>query len=159
MRRFGTAAAIASRCETGGADEVARRWAALRLGVCLAAVLSACSPGVTAPSDPGVCWHVVRDTKGQTGGRLSAGYRFFVLKRDVPDLEHCATALDAMRVRFLALGGSDHDIAGVFQGQYLFVDPRGVFSAASLQAAPFPMLTRTEDGRLMTPSQASQLQQ
>ncbi len=124
----------------------------------LACAVSACRPGVTAPTDTGVCWHVVRDAKGQTGGQVSAGYRFFVLKRDVPDLEHCAAALDAMRVRFLGLGGSAHDIAGVYQGEYLFVDPRGVFSANSLDAAPFPMLTRTDDGRLLTPSQASQPQ-
>ena len=129
------------------------------LGLSLAAALSACRPGVVAPMDAGVCWHVVKDAQGQSGGQVSGGYRFFVLKRGVPDLEHCAAALDGMRVRFLGLGGSARDIAGVYQGQYLFVDPRGVFSANSLDAPPFPMLTRTEDGRLMTPSQASQLQQ
>ena len=144
-------------CAARGGDRAASRMAGLLLAI--AAGLWACSRGVAAPGDPGVCWHMVRDTGGQTGGQVSAGYRFFVLKRGVPDLEHCAAALDGMRVRFLALGGSAHDIAGVYQGQYLFVDPRGVFSANALDAPPFPMLTRTEDGRLMTPSQASQLQQ
>ena len=120
------------------------------------ALLSGCGQGVQAPTETGVCWHMVIDAKDQTGGVVSGKYRFFVLKRNVADLEHCAAALDGMRVRFLALGGSARDVAGVYQGQYLFVDPRGVFSANSLDAPPFPMLTRTADGRLLTPSQASQ---
>ena len=144
---------------SGGPVKAAWGAALALLAMVMAAGPSACSRGVAAPTDVGVCWHVVRDAKGQTGGQVSGGYRFFVLKRGVPDLEHCAAALDGMRVRFLALGGSAHDVAGVYQGQYLFVDPRGVFSANALDAPPFPMLIRTEDGRLMTPSQASQLQQ
>jgi len=83
---------------------------------------------------------------------VSGKYRFFVLKRGVPDLEHCAAALDGMRVRFLALGGSQHEVAGVFQGEYLFVDQRGVFSSTSLDAPSFPLLRRTDDGRLVPPS-------
>ena len=135
-----------------------RRRAGLPAALLLSWTAAACSPGVQAPTDAGVCWHVVRDAKGQTGGVVSGKYRFFVLKRNVPDLEHCAAALDGMRVRFLALGGSAKEVAGVFQGEYLFVDPRGVFAATSLDAPPFPTLTRTEDGRLLTPSQASQAQ-
>ena len=138
--------------------KVVKHGAALTATLLLSALASACSPGVQAPTDAGVCWHVVNDSKGQTGGIVSGKYRFFVLKKNVADLEHCAAALDGMRVRFLALGGSAKEVAGVFQGEYLFVDPRGVFAATSLDAPPFPTLTRTEDGRLLTPSQASQAQ-
>ena len=92
---------------------------------------------------------MVINAKDQIGGRVSGKYRFFVLKRDVPDLEHCASALDTMRVHFLSLGGSSHDVTGVYQGEYLFVGSRGVFSADSLDASPFPMLTRAPDGRLV----------
>ncbi len=111
--------------------------------------LSACSPSVVAPTDTGVCWHIVVNGKGQTGGQVSGKYRFFVLKRNVADLEHCAAALDRMRVQFLSLGGSAHEVAGVYQGQFLFVDPRGVFSSNAMDAPAFPMLTRTADGRLV----------
>ncbi len=115
----------------------------------LTAWVSACAKGVQPPTDTGVCFHMVTDGKGEVGGQVSGKYRFFMVKRDVPDLEHCAAALDTMRVHFLSLGGSSHDVSGVYQGEYLFVGPRGVFSADSLDASPFPMLTRAPDGRLV----------
>ena len=115
----------------------------------LAVALSSCGGAPPPPSDAGVCFHMVTDGKGQVGGQVSGKYRFFVVKRDVPNLEHCAAALDTMRVHFLSLGGSSHDVTGTYQGQYLFVGPRGVFSADSLDASPFPMLTRAPDGRLV----------
>ncbi len=117
-------------------------------GLALLPTLFACSQGLQPPVDTGVCFHMVTNAKDQVGGQVSGKYRFFVLKRDVPDLEHCAAALDTMRVHFLSLGGSSHDVTGVYQGEYLFVDSRGVFSADSLDTSPFPMLTRTPDGRL-----------
>ena len=130
-----------------------RRAAALSLrllaGFALASAVSACGHGVQPPTDTGVCFHMVTDGKGEVGGQVSGKYRFFVVKRDVPDLEHCASALDTMRVHFLSLGGSSHDVTGVYQGEYLFVGSRGVFSADSLDASPFPMLTRAPDGRLV----------
>ena len=110
-----------------------------------------CSAPVEAPSDPGVCWHMVPDSKGALGGEAVGGQRFYRLQGDVADLEHCAAALEAMRVHFLALGGSQKAITGAYQGQFLFVDPRGVFTASDLQTTPFPMLVRTGDGRLVPP--------
>ena len=99
-----------------------------------------------------MCWNMVVDAKGQGGGVVSGKYRFYALKRDVPDLEHCAAALDGMRVHFLAMGGSQHEVTGVYQGEYLFIDQRGVFSANALDAPSFPTLRRTDDGRLVPPS-------
>ncbi len=118
-------------------------------GLALASALYACGQGFRPPTDTGVCFHMVTNGKGQVGGQVSGKYRFFSLKRDVPDLEHCAAALDTMRVHFLSLGGTAHDVTGVYQGEYLFVGSRGVFSADSLDASPFPMLTRAPDGRLV----------
>ena len=58
-----------------------------------------------------------------------------------------------MRVRFLSLGGSARAVTGVYQGEYLFVDARGrVFSEPRCSASPFPLLRRTDDGRLVAPS-------
>ncbi len=131
-------------------DRPPRRVAgAICLIVGAAAALSACAPAVQAPEDTGVCWHMVVNGKGEVGGEVSGKYRFFVVKRNVADLEHCAAALDSMRTHFLVLGGSAHDVTGVYQGEFLFVDPRGVFSSNALDAPSFPMLTRTDDGRLV----------
>ena len=132
-----------------------RALAWLALGSAVAG-LGGCAPGPQAPTDAAVCYHVVVNGKDQTGGVVSGKYRFFVLKRGVPDLEHCAAALDGMRVRFLSLGGSAREVAGVYQGEYLFVDARGVFSSSTLDASPFPLLRRTEDGRLVPPSASDQ---
>ncbi len=118
-------------------------------GLALATGVSACGQGFQPPVDTGVCFHMVTNAKDQVGGQVSGNYRFFVVKRDVADLEHCAAALDTMRVHFLSLGGSSHDVTGVYQGEYLFVGSRGVFSADTLDASPFPMLTRAPDGRLV----------
>jgi hypothetical protein len=118
--------------------------------------LAGCAQGPQAPADAGVCYHMVMNGPGQSGGVASGKYRFFVLKRGVADLEHCAAALDGMRIRFLALGGTNHEVTGVYQGEYLFVDQRGVFSASSLQADTFPLLRRTDDGRLVPPSAPDQ---
>jgi hypothetical protein len=133
-----------------------RSLAVLTASLLCAASLAGCAPGPHAPADTGVCYHMVVNGPGQSGGVVSDKYRFFVLQRDVADLEHCAAALDRMRIRFLALGGSNHEVSGVYQGEYLFVDPRGVFSSSSLQAETFPLLRRTDDGRLVPPSAPDQ---
>ena len=117
-----------------------------------AAALAGCSPGPQAPSEAGTCYHMVSSAPGQSGGVVSGKYRFYVIKHGVADLEHCAAALDGMRVRFLTLGGSTHEVTGVYQGEYLLVDGRGVFSANALDGASFPLLRRTDDGRLVPPS-------
>jgi len=56
-----------------------------------------------------------------------------------------------MRIRFLSLGGGQTDIIGAYQGNFLFLNPYGVFTAPSLTAARYPALVRTGDGRLAVP--------
>ena len=131
---------------------------AMGFGALLAvtATLAGCGSGVRAPTDSGVCWNMVFDAKGQSGGVVSGKYRFFPLKRNVADLEHCAAALDGMRAHFLGLGGSQHEVTGVYQGEYLFIDQRGVFSANALDAPSFPTLRRSDDGSLVPPSAPDQ---
>jgi hypothetical protein len=119
-----------------------------------AAPLAGCSSPVEAPTDTGVCWHMVPDSGAGPGGRVVGKYRFYPVLKDADDLEHCAAALEAMRLHFLALGGSQKAITGAYQGQFLFIDPRGVFTASDLQTTPFPMLVRTGDGRLVPPGSA-----
>lgn len=111
--------------------------------VCAALVLSACSGGVQAPTDTGVCWHMVQLQGGQT--------RFNKLASNVPTLEACAAQLEAMRLHFAALGSSSDQTIGAYQGQFLFLQPEGIFTGQSLDGAHYLLLVRTGDGRLAKP--------
>jgi hypothetical protein len=114
----------------------------------LLAPLSACAPQVQAPADTGVCWHMVP----AKGGKV----RFILLSKNQPDLEHCAANLEAMRLKFLGMGGSNQEVDGAFQGQFIFDDPRGIFTAEGLDKTPYLALVRTGDGRLAVPGAVPQ---
>jgi hypothetical protein len=77
--------------------------------------------------------------------------KFNPLARNVPDLEHCAAALEAMRVEFLSLGGQQTSVIGAYQGQFLFVQPDAVFTAQAYDGFRYPFMIRTGDGRLAVP--------
>ncbi len=109
----------------------------------MAAGLGACSNQPQAPTDAGVCYHFAAIEHGKP--------RFNVVARGVPDLEHCAAELEAMRIRFLQLGGSQTEITGAFQGNFLFLQREGVFTSTSYEGARYPFLVRTPDGRLAAP--------
>jgi hypothetical protein len=106
------------------------------------ASLGACAEQVRAPFDPGVCYSVTRPD-----GELT----FNVVARDQPQIEFCAARLEEMRVRFLRMGGSTREVTGSFQGQFIFVDARGVSFSRTLEGARFFALARTGDGRLAVP--------
>jgi len=110
--------------------------------------LAACAPEVEAPTDRGVCWRMIAP-KG-------AKPKFLKLTENQPDLEHCASNLEAVRIRFLSLGATVDEVDGAYQGEFIFIDKRGVFVAPSLNATPFPALVRTGDGRLAVPGAVSQ---
>jgi len=105
--------------------------------------LAGCGAKVQAPTDPGVCWALA-----QAPGNAP---RFNVLARGVADLEHCAAQLEMMRLRFNALGSVQSNITGAFQGQFLFIEPDGVFTAPSVDGYRYPFMVRTGDGRLAMP--------
>jgi hypothetical protein len=107
------------------------------------APLAACKPTPKAPTDTGVCYHL---------GSITGGVAHYnVVATNVPDMEHCAANLEAMRIRFLQLGGSNTEIVGGYQGSFLFLQPEGVFTAESYDGARYPFLVRTGDGRLAVP--------
>ena len=54
------------------------------------------------------------------------------------------------------LGGSDQNIIGAYQGNFLFLSNTGVFTSTSLTGARWPALVRTSDGRLAIPSAVAQ---
>ncbi len=56
-----------------------------------------------------------------------------------------------MRLRFRGLGSTRQEVTGAYQGQFIFVDRRGVSFARTLEGARFFALARTGDGRLAVP--------
>lgn len=121
------------------------RFSLIGLAVVLgSAALAACSaPQLQAPSDKGVCYHV-----GEPAGGAP---RFNVVARDQPQIEFCAARLEEMRLRFLRLGGTNRDMVGAYQGQFIFIDRGGVKFGKTLTGQRFFALTRTGDGRLAIP--------
>ncbi len=124
------------------------RLSTLALAAVSVAALAGCEQKIEAPYDKGVCWHMVP----LTGGKV----KFNVLSKNRPNLESCAASLEGMRERFLGLGGSQEDIIGAYQGNFLFLNRTGVFTATSLTGARWPALVRTSDGRLAIPSAVAQ---
>jgi len=99
-----------------------------------ALALSACRAQIQPPGDPGACYHLAAIQDGRA--------KFNLLARSEPDMEHCAAALEAMRTRFLALGGQNHDIVGAYQNNFLFLGDDGVFTGTTYQGARYPFLVR-----------------
>jgi hypothetical protein len=107
--------------------------------------LAACQNGPKAPREPGVCYYLV--PSDEPGGEMKVN----VVARDQPQIEYCAARLEEMRVRFLRMGGSNRDIVGAYQGQYIFIDRGGVYFGKTLTGNRFFALARTGDGRLAVP--------
>jgi hypothetical protein len=114
----------------------------LILALAAAAALSACAKRTEPPGTAGVCYHVVP----QKDGTLK--YNKLV---NTPDLEHCASNLEAMRIRFLSMGGNQTEIYGAYQANFLFLTPNGVQTSTSLEGPRYTALVRTGDGRLAIP--------
>jgi hypothetical protein len=106
------------------------------------ATLVACVQRTEPPGDPGICYNVVP----QKGGKL----KYFKLV-NTPNLETCAANLEAMRVKFLRMGGSQSEIYGAYQANFLFLTSEGVLTSTSLEGPRYVALVRTGDGRLAIP--------
>lgn len=116
----------------------------MRLGLAalvLALPLAACAKRTVPPGTPGVCFHVVPQKDG------SMRYNRLV---ETDSLERCAANLEAMRIKFLTLGGSQQEIYGAYQSNFLFLQKEGVLTSTSLEGPRYVALVRTGDGRLAT---------
>jgi hypothetical protein len=114
----------------------------LALAVAGATLLAGCEQQVEAPTDRGVCWHMVT---------VAGKPKFNVLARGQAGLEYCAAELEKMRISFQSLGVPQGDIIGAYQGQFLFINRYGVFTAQALTGYQYPFMVRTGDGRLAMP--------
>ena len=107
-----------------------------------ALALAACAKRTRPPGDAGVCSHVVPQ-KDQ-----SLKYNKLVL---ADSLEKCAANLEAMRIRFLSMGGSTQQLYGAYQANFLFLEKEGIFTSTTLEGPRYIALVRTGDGRLAIP--------
>lgn len=107
-----------------------------------ALALSACAKKTTPPGDPGVCYHVVPQADE------SLKFNKLVV---TDTLEKCAANLEAMRIKFLTLGGTRQEIYGAYQANFLFLQKEGVLTSTSLEGPRYVALVRTGDGRLAIP--------
>ena len=119
-----------------------RAASAFALVLALALGSAGCSKRVEPPGDRGVCFHVTFKPDGELV------YHKLV---NAPNLEVCAANLEAMRLKFLGLGGSAQEILGAYQANFIFVQRTGVFSSTSLDGPRYLALVRTGDGRLAIP--------
>jgi len=107
-----------------------------------AASLAGCQKRTEPPGDVGVCYSV----SFKKGGELA--YHRLV---NAPNLETCAANLEALRLKFLRLGGTAQETMGAYQANFIFVQREGIFSSTSLQGPRYIALVRTGDGRLAIP--------
>jgi hypothetical protein len=106
--------------------------------------LSACEKdAVIAPKDRGVCY--------QIGFPKDQPPKFNVVKSDVEALEYCAAHLDNLRITFARQGAPRREVIGAYQGNFLFVDGRGVKFAQRFNGQRFVLLVKAPDGRLVMP--------
>lgn len=125
------------------------RASALITVLAAAAALAACEKRTEPPGDPGICYHVVP----QKDGTLK--YNKLVAAKS---LEVCAANLEAMRIKFLRMGGSNQNIYGAYQANFLFLDSKGVMTSTSLEGPRYPALTRA-NGQLVLPTAMPQAPQ
>lgn len=123
---------------------------AVQIVVALAAIsamslLTGCEKRLKAPTDTGVCYAIAMP---EAAGEEP---KFNVLARNQPQIEYCAARLEDMRINFLRMGGSNRDVVGAYQGQFIFINRDGVYFARSFEGVRFFALARTGDGRLAVP--------
>jgi hypothetical protein len=112
-----------------------------------ALLVCACQSEPQAPTDLGVCYHFA----AMQGGKP----KFNVVASNVPDMEHCAAVLEGMRIKFLSLGGTNQEITGAYQGNFIFLETDGIFTATSFNGGRYPFLVRS-GGRLVPVGSAPQ---
>jgi hypothetical protein len=116
----------------------------------LAAVLTldGCARQIAAPTDTGVCWQAIPMTNGDI--------KFNRVSEHEASMETCAASLEGMRLRFLSMGGNKQEVIGAYQGNYLFLEPNGIFMSQTFNGNRYFALGRTADGRLATAAALSQ---
>ena len=110
------------------------------IGIAAGLALAGCQDdAVKAPTERAACWHMVPQA-------ADAPPKFNRLPGYYASLEYCAGGLELIRRR-----GTRSVITGAYQGQFIFVERRGLFAGKTLTGARYLALVRTGDGRLAVP--------
>ena len=109
--------------------------------------LAGCAKSVKAPTTPRTCYYAAEQKDGT--------WQFFELAKNLPQIEHCAVALERNRLQFLRLGGSKRETVGSYQGQFIFLQDEGVFFARKFDGVRYLALRRYQ-GRLIMPGAIQQ---
>jgi hypothetical protein len=112
------------------------------LATAAALALVACTRSVTAPTTPRVCYYASEQKDGT--------WLFTELATNQKQIENCAVELERMRLRFLRMGGSNREIVGSYQGQFIFLQDEGVFFARKFDGVRYLALRRY-GGKLIMP--------
>jgi hypothetical protein len=112
------------------------------LALAAALGLAACQKKIQPPGDPGICYSI---SFTKDGGLV---YHKLV---NAPNLETCAANLEALRLKFLRLGGTAQQTMGAYQANFIFLQHEGIFSSTTLDGPRYIALVRTGDGRLAIP--------
>ncbi len=75
------------------------------------------------------------------------------------NLETCAANLEGHAHQVPADGGTQQEIYGAYQANFLFLEPQGVLTSTSLEGPRYVALVRTGDGRLAIPGAMPQASQ
>jgi hypothetical protein len=120
----------------------ARPSLALALALALSGGLAGCQKRIEPPGGARICYSISFKKDGELV------YHRLV---DAPNLETCAANLEALRLKFLRLGGGAQETLGAYQANFIFVQSEGIFSSTSLHGPRYIALVRTGDGRLAIP--------
>jgi len=113
------------------------------VAIVLMLALAACSSEkVKAPRDPEVCFYIAEQADGSI--------RNNVVARNVKNIEQCAVELERMRLRFLRLGGTQDEILGAYQGNFVFMTRQGIFTAKRFEGMRYLLMVRL-NGKLVMP--------
>ncbi len=105
--------------------------------------LNGCAKEITPPGEAGVCYHMIQP-KGSP-------LRFIPVAQNIATLEDCAAQLERIRMNFLRMGGSIHEITGAYADQFIFIDTGGIEVSTSLDGPRYVMMDRTPSGKLVRP--------
>ena len=103
--------------------------------------LTACEKPIEAPFERGVCFQMIE--------RKDAPPKFNRIATDIKDIEHCAVELEIVRLRFLRLGSNQREIAGAFQGSFLWLQREGIFVSSRYDGVRYLALVRVGDKLVM----------
>jgi len=115
----------------------------LCLGLGLGLGLAGCAPVVKAPAERNVCFLITVPADGKM--------RFIPLAKDVSSIELCSVHLYNKRRDIIRIGVTSEITEGVYNGQFLFADNRFIKYSKTYEGPRFPLLVKTNDGRLVAP--------